>query len=61
MRLYYAELVLKEVLFIQTTPKGNRLNQDEAYEVSGYWITTMKKLVVRAGESHAPTSSHTYP
>ena len=47
------ELVLKEALCIQTTPEGNRLNQDEGYEVPGYWITTMKKLGGGAGRSHA--------
>ena len=50
-----------EALCIQTTPEGNRLNQDEGYEVPGCWIATMKKLEGGAGRSHTLTSSHVYP
>ena len=56
------QLKVKEALHIKRTPANTRLSCDGGYELSGYWIATMKKLgggANRASASHVGASAST--
>ena len=51
----HVHLKVKEALHIERIPANNRLNRDGGYELSGSWITMMKKL---GGRGNRPSANH---
>ena len=52
------ELVVKDVICIQTTPESSHFNRDGRYDIPNCWIATYRKLWsgTRTGHTHPSAS-----